>query len=509
MSSDPPVASQPEGTYPPSVRSQQEPQPHNGHQYFFKRLSLDRPLPSKRLLACMVTVLFTVMFLVGWNDASQGPLLPSLQTYYSVNFLVISILWVTNFIGFLIAGLSNVWISDHFGFGIAAPFGATVQAIAYSLMCWGGPFPLFLIAFILNGFGVGLQDAQVNSLTSRLPGAATKMFLMHAFYGFGATVSPLVSTAFVQNIPDTVYYYFAVSLGLALIIAVALLCTFRLRTEDQIVGKRGQEEREGEEGEAEAEMTQEKSDSGDKVKRMMRTPVVHFMAFYMVIYVGVEITIGGWATSFLLEERGGSDSSGYVSTGYFAGITLGRIALIPVSHLLGPHRSILLYTLGSIALSLVIWFTHTVIGNAICFAIVGIFLGPIYPLVINVVVDVVPPDLQNGSIGWIASLGQAGSAIMPFIAGAISEKYGVWILQPFIVAFLGASLFLWLPVIRAGHSDRPFWHIPKAVTSAIGEKERLRKEAGSGPAGGKQAAGVAKAEEKPESRVAVDAHAEV
>lgn len=39
--------------------------------------------------------LFLVMFLAGWNDASQGPLLPSLQEYYNVNYTIsaLSLLW--------------------------------------------------------------------------------------------------------------------------------------------------------------------------------------------------------------------------------------------------------------------------------------------------------------------------------------------------------------------------------------------------------------------------------
>lgn len=31
--------------------------------------------------------LFLVMFLAGWNDASAGPLLPSLQAYYNVSII--------------------------------------------------------------------------------------------------------------------------------------------------------------------------------------------------------------------------------------------------------------------------------------------------------------------------------------------------------------------------------------------------------------------------------------
>ncbi|ODO03159.1 hypothetical protein I350_06004 [Cryptococcus amylolentus CBS 6273] len=254
-----------------------------------------------------------------------------------------------NFVGFMTSGLTNVFLTDRLGFGNAAPLGASMQGLAYILMCWGSPYPLFLIAYIFNGFGLGLQDAQVNSLTARLPNAPTKMFLMHAFYGFGATISPFVATAFVQHIPDRVYLYFTVSLGLAVFTAALVLGVFRLRTEDQIVGSRQEE------------VEEKKEDSGSKMKRILKTPVVHCMAFYIVIHVGVEVTIGGWATSFLIDERGGDSNAGYVSAGYFG----------------GEH---------AIILSLVIWFTYTIVGNAVCFALVSVFLGPMYPLVMNVVI---------------------------------------------------------------------------------------------------------------------------
>ncbi|OXG26170.1 hypothetical protein C367_02932 [Cryptococcus neoformans Ze90-1] len=467
-----------EGTleYTPSRHSQEV---HHKSQYVFKRLKKEMPLPSKRLAYTMLCVLFLVMFLAGWNDASQGPLLPSLQLYYNIDYLVISVIWIMNFVGFMIAGLTNVFITDRFGFGIAAPFGASLQAVAYALICWGCPYPLFLIAYIFNGFGLGLQDAQVNSLTSRLPNASTKMFLMHAWYGFGATISPFVSTAFVQHIPQRVYLYFAVSLGLAVMTVVFLVAVFRLRTDDQVVGKREEMDRKSAASSAvptamdsEGQLTEKKpkQDSASKMKRIMKTPVVHYMAFYMVIYVGVEVTIGGWATSFLIDERGGDDNAGYVSAGYFGGLTLGRVALIPVSNWLGPHMSIWLYTLLSIVLSIVIWVTHSIVGNAICFSFIGVLLGPMYPLVMNVVVEVLPGELQGGTIGWIASLGQVGSAIMPFITGATSEKHGVWILQPLIIAFMSASLLLWMLVVRASHPNRPFWCIPRAVTAQSDKK---------------------------------------
>ncbi|ODN96385.1 hypothetical protein L198_04099 [Cryptococcus wingfieldii CBS 7118] len=461
--------------------------------YIFKRLSRVLPLPSRRLSRVMLAVLFLVMFLLVIPEL--GGMTPRKAHYYrlwknitmrvdAVDYLVISIIWILNFVGFMTSGLTNVFLTDRLGFGIAAPLGASMQGLAYILMCWGSPYPLFLIAYIFNGFGLGLQDAQVNSLTARLPNAPTKMFLMHALYGFGATISPFVATAFVQHIPDRVYLYFTVSLGLAVLTAALVLGVFRLRTEDQIVGSR-QEEVEEKKEVSPTETVQEdgppvkkiNQDSGSKMKRILKTPVVHYMAFYMVIYVGVEVTIGGWATTFLIDERGGDSNAGYVSAGYFGGLTLGRVIFIPVSKRLGPHLSIWTYTIASIVLSLIIWFTHTIVGNAVCFALVGVFLGPMYPLVMNVVTEVLPGELQGGTIGWIASLGQAGSAMMPFITGAIAEKYGVWILQPLSIAFLAASLVLWMFVVRVSQPDRPFWHIPRAVTSRH-EKEKRDEDVG-------------------------------
>jgi hypothetical protein len=47
---------------------------------------------------------------------------------------------------------------------------------------------------------------------------------------------------------------------------------------------------------------------------------------------------------------------------------------------------------------------------------------------------VLPRWLLTGSIGWIAGFGQAGSAVFPFITGAIASKTGIKALQPLYVA---------------------------------------------------------------------------
>ena len=75
----------------------------------------------------------------------------------------------------------------------------------------------------------------------------------------------------------------------------------------------------------------------NKYRQIFRLREVHFLAFFILIYVGVEVTLGGsflsllacnyllstlllgWTVTYILNVRGGGKSSGYVSSGFFGG----------------------------------------------------------------------------------------------------------------------------------------------------------------------------------------------
>lgn len=41
--------------------------------------------------------------------------------------------------------------------------------------------------------------------------------------------------------------------------------------------------------------------------------------------------------------------------------------------------------------------------------------------------------MTKPSLGWIAGIGQAGSALVPFLTGALSGHFGIKVLQPLLV----------------------------------------------------------------------------
>ena len=82
------------------------------------------------------------------------------------------------------------------------------------------------------------------------------------------------------------------------------------------------------------------------------------------------------------------------------------------------------------SLELVVWLVPSLIGGAIAVSFIGMFLGPIYPIVMNHAGAIFPSELISGSIGWISSFGAAGAAVFPFITGAIASSASIASLQP-------------------------------------------------------------------------------
>ena len=111
-------------------------------------------------------------------------------------------------------------------------------------------------------------------------------------------------------------------------------------------------------------------------------------------------------------------------------------------------NAIFIYTLIAIALEIVIWTTRSIVGNAVLYAIIGVLLGPMYPIVMVVVGRIIPDRLQGGAIGLIASLGQVGSAIIPFMTGGVAQHTGIWVLQPLMLSLMAGWLVFWIFVPR-------------------------------------------------------------
>lgn len=147
-----------------------------------------------------------------------------------------------------------------------------------------------------------------------------------ALSGLGAMISPLAATQFAQ-IPRW-SFHFLCSCGIAILNTIFLLVVFRGKTQDGWYTQRlyqlssikylswftkecliaiGQP------------VGETSTSSQSKYRQILSQKVVHLLALFSLIYVGVEVTVGGWTITYVIRQRGGGPSSGYISTGFFGG----------------------------------------------------------------------------------------------------------------------------------------------------------------------------------------------
>jgi fucose permease len=101
-------------------------------------------------------------------------------------------------------------------------------------------------------------------------------------------------------------------------------------------------------------------------------------------------------------------------------------------------------------LELLFWLVPQFYVSATAVALLGFFLGPLFPAAIVVATKLLPRHLHVGAIGFAAAFGGSGAAILPFAVGAIAQAKGVQVLQPIILALLGTILLLWLGLPKIG-----------------------------------------------------------
>jgi len=162
------------------------------------------------------------------------------------------------------------------------------------------------------------------------------------------------------------------------------------------------------------------------------------------LYVGAEVTAGGWVVEFLVSVRKGVPSKvGYVASGFWGGLTVGRLVLADVTFKLGEQRMIFVYLGLALSMQLMFWFIPNIIANAVVVSLLGFFIAPFFPVGISVLTKLLPRELHVAAIGFTSTTGQAGSAAFPFLTGAVASKAGVKVLQPIMVGLLASMAIMW------------------------------------------------------------------
>ncbi|KAH8667624.1 major facilitator superfamily domain-containing protein [Tricladium varicosporioides] len=377
-------------------------------------------------------------FVAGINDGSLGALLPYMLSTYHISTSMISLIYFTTFLGWLVCAITNTHLSKFFPLGSLLAMGALLQVIPHVLRVWKPPFALFVITFFISGIGQAYQDSHANTFVSTVKGAHRWLGFIHACYGLGLLISLFVATAVAvktQNGDGRWMLFYLFPLGLSVLSLVLVLIAFR----DSVHLKKypvSHQQPNEEEGRSRAAMTE--------VKQMLKIREFWVFCLFFFFYLGVCTTSGGWIVEYLVRVRHGNLSEmGYVPSGSYGGIFLGRLLLAEPTHRFGESRMLLLYAGICFAFQLVFWFVPNLISSIAMFSIMGFFLGPFFAAGVSVASKIFPKHLQPAALGMIFVVAQAGGAIFPSLIGVIATHAGVKVLPPIVAALIIVMSVTW------------------------------------------------------------------
>ncbi|KAF2010499.1 MFS general substrate transporter [Aaosphaeria arxii CBS 175.79] len=385
---------------------------------------------------------FFAFIVAGANDAAYGALIPYLEEYYDLSYIVVSLVFLSPLVGYASSAMLNNTIHVHFGQRGVAFLGPICHLCAYIGIALHPPYPVLVVVFILAGFGNGIEDAGWNAFFGNMPNSNEILGFLHGFYGVGAVLSPLAATSLITKAGWPWYSFYYIMIGGAVIELITSLSAFWTAT--------GAVYRE-----ANPRTTATKE---SRLTEAMKSRVTWVAALFLLCYVGVEVALGGWIVTFMRRERDGEAfASGMVATGFWLGIAVGRFVLGFVTPKLGEKFAVMVYLVLSMICQLIFWLVPQFIVSAIAVSLQGFFLAPLFPAAIVVATKALPTYLHVSAIGFAAAFGGGGAAVLPFAIGALAQARGVSILQPVILAILVVLLLLWvmLPAVNKVPAGSP------------------------------------------------------
>ncbi len=384
-------------------------------------------IESKHYKRLPVGLAFFGFALVGLSGGATGVLLPSLSAFYHVGDATLGLLFLVSSLGYFLSALSSGLLTERLGLRWLIGIGAITMLLGQLGFGLQLPFSLLFLARLLIGFGAGIIETGFNIYILALPRHTTLLNYLHAFYGVGALIGPLFASTILALLWGWhTVYLLLVLVTLPLLFGVGLLFDFpRSLSTAQDKGATA---------------------STNVLSATLRVPMVWLVCLFLLFYVGIEVSLGNWGYSFLLEARHqGTVQAGWIISGYWLGLTLGRFLLQSLAERVGiGTKQLMFLCIGGIAIGLLlIWVFPFAAFAAIGFCFIGLSVAPIYPLTIAIAPKLVPARLGSSTVGVLVSISIIGLAIFPWGAGILAQTYGIWTLLPYTLALTALILAMW------------------------------------------------------------------
>lgn len=314
-----------------------------------------------------------------------------------------------------VSGFASGRVLARFGTGRVTFVSALATGLALLGMAHMSSFAQMIALAFPLGLGAGSVDAGLNHFVAHHY-SSRHMNWLHACWGAGAALGPLVFSATLSSGGDWSTGYATIA-ACQLVLAAVLLASLKLWSQPpEAVQRRNGETAHGVPFVAPA-------------WAQVLAPVL------FALYVSVEMGAGLWAASILIESRHfDPGTAGMAVTCYYGAIMGGRVIVGLVSNRLGNRR--LVYGgLGTAAVGVTLLVTSDLVPlNLAGLLLLGLGCAPVYPGLMYETPRRFDPHTARKVIGWQVGTACLGAAVMPAAFGVLAAHLGLEAIFPVVAA---------------------------------------------------------------------------
>ncbi|KAH8424247.1 uncharacterized protein LDX57_013056 [Aspergillus melleus] len=279
-------------------------------------------------LTSKLLAVYWAFLVMGANDAAYGPLLPYFESYYDISYTAVSVLFLSPVCGYMFAAILNNEIHVRLGRRGIACIQSLCHLFTFAVVSFHPPYPILVATLAIGGVGNGVADSGWNAWIGAMSSSNELLGILHGLYGVGAMVSPLIATLLLSkaNLPWFRFYHILAACA-AIEVVTCVIAFWDSGPDDHQTIENAEE-----------------SQRGGLRRALFQRPyawVTWTCASYILVYMGVEVTIGGWTVTYMLRVRHADlFASDMAATGFWLGLTCGRFILGFVTSRLGQALAI-------------------------------------------------------------------------------------------------------------------------------------------------------------------------
>lgn len=360
----------------------------------------------------LILLAYLAFIALGMPDGLLGVGWPSIRASFSLPLDALGVLLIASMSGYITSSFASGALLGRLGVGKLLALSCALTGaglIGYTLV----PAWWMMVALgVCAGLGAGAIDTGLNTYMAANFGEGLMQWL-HASYGVGITLGPVIMTVAINSLHSWRTGYTAVGL-VQLILAACFTLTLPLWASQPKY-----------DGKSERNLI----DYRTPLLETLRRPAVWLSVLLFFVYVGAEVSLGAWAYTLLTESRGiATTAAGFWAGSYWATFTIGRILAGLFARRVGVERLVWAGLTGALLGAGLLWWNPADSASLGGVALIGFSIAPIFPALVSGTSRRVTPPYAANTIGMQMVASSLGAALVPGLLGVLADQFSLEII---------------------------------------------------------------------------------